>query len=212
MYLPKMFEEDRVEVLHELIRRYPFGTLVTFNHGLRANHIPFEVESAPEPFGILYAHVARANPLWRDLSRDNEALVIFQGPQTYISPSWYPTKKETGMVVPTWNYAVVHAHGHLEPIEDPVWLRAFVEKLTRTHERGREPWNISDAPAQYIDKQLKAIVGLKLTVRRLLGKWKLSQNRPAQDRESVIGALFAQGRELSRAMAEAMERVHNEID
>src|SRR5438552_15023084 len=130
-----------------------------------------------------------------------------------ISPSWYRTKKETGMVVPTWNYAVVHAHGHLEPIEDPVWLRAFVEKLTRTHERGRaEPWNISDAPAQYIDKQLKAIVGLKLTVRRLLGKWKLSQNRPAQDRESVIGALFAQGTELSRAMAEAMERVHSRLE
>ena len=212
MYLPKMFEEDRVEVLHELIRRYPFGTLVTFNHGLRANHIPFEVESAPEPFGILYAHVARANPLWRDLSRDNEALVIFQGPQTYISPSWYPTKKETGMVVPTWNYAVVHAHGQLEPIEDPVWLRAFVDKLTRTHEEGRaEPWNVSDAPAPYIEKQLSAIVGLKLTITRLVGKWKLSQNRPAADRAGVIRALFEEGTESSVALAEAMEKANNVI-
>jgi len=212
MYLPKMFEEDRVEVLHELIRRYPFGALVTFNDGLRANHIPFEVESAPEPFGILYAHVARANPLWRDLSRDNEALVIFLVPQTYISPSCYPTKKETGMVVPTWNYAVVHAHGQLEPIEDPVWLRAFVDKLTKTHEEGRaEPWNVSDAPAPYIEKQLSAIVGLKLTITRLVGKWKLSQNRPAADRAGVIRALFEEGTESSVAMAEAMEKANNVI-
>ena len=180
---------------------------------LQANHIPFEVQREPEPFGTLYAHVARANPVWRELSHNHDVLVIFQGPQAYISPSWYRTKKETGMVVPTWNYAVVHAHGHLEPIEDPVWLRAFVEKLTRTHERGRaEPWNISDAPRQYIDKQLNGIVGLKLTIRRLVGKWKLSQNRPAQDRESVIGALLAQGTESSRAMAEAMEKVHNGIE
>src|SRR5205809_189818 len=158
MYLPRMFEADRVEVLHELIRRFPFGTLVTFNHGLRANHIPFEVESAPEPFGILYAHVARANPLWRDLSRDNEALVIFQGPQSYISPSWYPTKLETGMVVPTWNYVVVHAHGELRAIEDREWLKHFVQSLTKTHEAKRkEPWQLSDAPAHFIEKQVGAI-------------------------------------------------------
>ena len=138
MYLPNVFEENRVEVLHELMRTYPLGTLVTLNDdGLQANHIPFEVQREPEPFGTLYAHVARANPVWRELSRNQDVLAIFQGLQAYISPSWYRTKKETGMVVPTWNYAVVHAHGHLEPIEDPVWLRAFVEKLTRTHERGR---------------------------------------------------------------------------
>jgi len=209
MYVPKIFQEDRVEVLHDLIRTYLFGTLVTMNEeGLQANHVPFHVESAPEPFGTLYAHVARANPVWRDFSRNNEALVIFQGPQTYISPSSYLTKKETGMVVPTWNYAVVHAHGRLNAIEDVLWLRAFLEELTKTHERGRsEPWNISDAPAEYIEKQLNAIVGLKLTITQLVGKWKLSQNRPARDRASVIQALLEQGTESSKAMAESMEKL-----
>ncbi len=208
MYVPKIFQEDRVEVLHDLIRTYPFGTLVTMNEeGLQANHVPFHVESAPEPFGTLYAHVARANPVWHDFSR-NEAVVIFQGPQTYISPSSYLTKKETGMVVPTWNYAVVHAHGRLNAIEDVLWLRAFLEELTKTHERGRsEPWNISDAPAEYIEKQLNAIVGLKLTITRLVGKWKLSQNRPARDRASVIQALLEQGTESSRVMAESMQKL-----
>ena len=209
MYVPKIFQEDRVEVLHDLIRTHPFGTLVTMNEeGLQANHVPFHVESAPEPFGTLYAHVARANPVWRDFSGNNEALVIFQGPQTYISPSSYLTKKETGMVVPTWNYAVVHAHGRLNAIEDVLWLRAFLEELTKTHERGRsEPWNISDAPAEYIEKQLNAIVGLKLTITQLVGKWKLSQNRPARDRASVIQALLEQGTESSKLMAESMEKL-----
>jgi len=208
MYVPKIFQEDRVEVLHDLIRQYPFGTLVTLNEeGLQANHVPFHVKSAPEPFGTLYAHVARANPVWRELSSNNEALVIFQGPQTYISPSSYVTKKETGMVVPTWNYAVVHARGRLNAIEDASWLRGFVEELTKTHEEGRaEPWSISDAPADYIEKQLSAIVGLQLTITQLIGKWKLSQNRPAVDRASVIQALFAQDTESSIAMAESMEK------
>jgi len=209
MYVPKTFEENRVEVLHDLIRTYPFGTMVTLNEeGLEANHIPFHLEPASEPFGTLYGHVARANPVWRDLSRNDQALVIFQGPQTYISPSSYLTKKETGMVVPTWNYAVVHAHGRLNPIEDVSWLRAFLEKLTKTHEEGRpEPWNISDAPAEYIEKQLSAIVGLKLTVTKLVGKWKLSQNRPERDRAGVIQTMLDEGTESSLAMAESMKQV-----
>jgi transcriptional regulator len=213
MYVPEAFQEKRVEVLHDLIRTYPFGTLVTLNdEGLQANHIPFHLEPTPEPLGTLYAHVARANPVWRDLSRNNEALVIFQGAHIYISPSWYLTRKETGMVVPTWNYSVVHAHGQLQPIEDPVWLRAFVEKLTKTHEQGRpEPWNVSDAPAHYIEKQLGSIVGLKLTVSRLIGKSKLSQNRPPHDRLSVIQTLSEQGTESSIAMAESMQRVNDQI-
>src|ERR1044071_3325567 len=138
MYVPEAFKETRVEVLHELIRTHPFGTLVTINSdGLQANHVPFEVESLPETPGILYAHVARANPVWRELAHNNESLAIFQGPQTYISPSWYPTKKETGMVVPTWNYMAVDAYGRLEGIEDTAWLRAFVERLTKTNEADR---------------------------------------------------------------------------
>ena len=138
MYLPKHFEETRVEVLHELIHAHPLGALVTLMPGgLDANHIPFEVDPDPAPFGTLRGHVARANPVWRDASDDVEALVIFQGPGTYISPAWYATKKETAKVVPTWNYVVVHAHGPLRVIDDREWLRAFVEKLTNRHESGR---------------------------------------------------------------------------
>src|SRR5437867_429470 len=156
MYLPKHFEETRVEVLHELIRTYPFGTLVTLTaDGLDANHIPFEVDPEPAPFGTLRGHVARANPIWRDVSPGAEALVIFQGPDTYISPSWYETKVETGKVVPTWNYVVVHAHGVPRFIDERAWLRAFVTRLTERHEAGRQtPWKVTDAPAEYIDAQL----------------------------------------------------------
>ena len=212
MYVPEAFQEERVEVLHDLIRTYPFGTLVTLNdEGLQANHIPFDLEPTPEPFGTLYAHVARANPVWRDLYRNDETLVIFQGPYAYISPSWYVTKKETGMVVPTWNYSVVHAHGRAQPIEDPVWLRNFVEKLTKTHEQGRpEPWNVADAPAHYIEKQLGSIVGLKLTISRLIGKWKLSQNRPPRDRVSVIQTLSQENTGSSIALAESMKKVNDQ--
>jgi transcriptional regulator len=208
MYLPKSFEETRVAVLHDLIRNHPLGTLVTLtNEGLEANHIPFEIDSALQPFGTLRGHVARANPVWNSFLRDTEALVIFQGPQTYISPSWYVTKQETGMVVPTWNYAIVHAHGPLKIIEDREWLRSFVDRLTRTHETGQaEPWSVSDAPAAYIDKQLDAIVGIELTIRRLIGKWKASQNRPARDRESVIERLNARGGEAATSMARLMQQ------
>jgi transcriptional regulator len=208
MYLPKSFEETRVEVLHDLIRTHPLGTLVTLQtDGLEANHIPFEIDSTPGPLGLLRGHVARANPVWQDCSRNGQALAIFQGPQTYISPSWYPTKLETGMVVPTWNYAVVHAHGELRAIEDREWLRNFVQRLTKTHEAGqKEPWEMSDAPADYIEKQLGAIVGLELTITRLVGKWKASQNRPAHDRAQVIRELIEQGSESSVAMAKLMEK------
>jgi transcriptional regulator len=211
MYVPKLFEENRIDVLHGLIRAYPLAALVTQGEdGLQANHIPFDVESAPEPFGTLYAHVARANPVWRNLVRDSESLVIFQGPQAYVSPSWYPTRKKTGMVVPTWNYAVVHAHGHLQAIEDPAWLRTFVSKLTKIHEQDQaEPWSVSEAPAQYLEQQLTAIVGLKLTITRLAGKWKLSQNRPAEDRAGVIQALFDEGTESSLAVAKAIEKANS---
>jgi len=207
MYLPKSFEETRIEVLHDMIRTHPFGTLVTLNKdGLEANHIPFEIDNSPEPFGILRGHVARANSVWNDQYRDGQALAIFQGPQTYVSPSWYTTKMETGMVVPTWNYVVVHAYGELRAIEDRDWLRKLVDSLTITHEAGRsEPWEVSDAPSHYIDKQLRAIVGLELTITRLIGKWKISQNRPKHDRSSVIRALKEQGGESSLAMARLME-------
>jgi transcriptional regulator len=204
MYLPKHFEETRVEVLHELIRAHPLGALVTLGaDGLDANHIPFEVDPDPAPLGTLRGHVARANPVWRELARGAEALAIFQGPQTYVSPSWYPSKQEGGKVVPTWNYAVVHAYGTPRAVDDAAWLRAFVEKLTDRHEAGRAtPWKVTDAPADYVDKMVTAIVGIELPVARLLGKWKVSQNRPARDREGVVAGLQQRGGDVSAAMAE----------
>jgi len=195
MYLPKHFEETRVDVLRELIREHPLGALVTLTpEGLDANHLPFELDPDPAPFGTLRGHVARANPLWREPAGDVDALVIFQGPGTYISPAWYPTKQETGRVVPTWNYAVVHAHGPLRVIDDRAWLRDFVTRLTNRHESGRsDPWHVTDAPAEYIDQMLGAIIGLEIPLTRLRGKWKMSQNRPAQDRAGVVDALTRAG-------------------
>jgi transcriptional regulator len=212
MYLPKHFEETRVPVLHELIRLHPLGSLVTLGPGgLEANHIPFEVDPAPAPFGTLRGHVARANLVWRDASPDVEALVIFRGPGTYISPSWYPTKHETARVVPTWNYVVVHAHGPLRFIDDRAWLRAFVETLTNRHEAGRrDPWKVTDAPADYIDKQLGAIVGLEMPIARLIGKWKVSQNRPASDRAGVVKGLAQEEGQSAAAMADLVRRATTE--
>ena len=203
MYLPKHFEETRVQVLHELIHAHPLGALVVLTSaGLEANHIPLEVDPDPAPFGTLRGHIARANPLWRESARDTEALVLFQGPGIYISPAWYATKQETGKVVPTWNYAVVHAHGPVRFIDDRAWLRAFVEQLTNRHEAARpEPWRITDAPADYIDKQLGAIIGLEIPITRLVGKWKVSQNRPPQDRDGAVEGLSREGGDAGAAMA-----------
>jgi transcriptional regulator len=192
MYLPKHFEETRVEILHQFIREHPLGALVTLTpNGLDANHIPFLLDGNPAPFGTLRAHIARANPLWRDHVPQVEALVIFRGPDTYISPAWYPTKRDTAKVVPTWNYAVVHAHGSLRVIDDHAWLRGLVEALTNRHEATRrEPWAVADAPAEFIEKQIGAIIGLEIPITRLYGKWKVSQNRPTQDRDGVVEGLL----------------------
>jgi transcriptional regulator len=203
MYTPKYFEETRVEALHHLIGAHPLAALVTLtSKGLDANHIPFEVDPEPAPFGTLRGHVARGNPLWRDFLRDTEVLAIFQGPETYISPSWYPTKRETGRVVPTWNYAVVHAYGVLRIIDDRTWLRRLVENLTKRFEVSREPWKITDAPSDFIEKQLSAIIGLEMTLTRLIGKWKVSQNRPPQDRDGVVQGLLQDGSQSAIAMAD----------
>ena len=210
MYVPKHFEETDVGVLHQLILARPLGALVTLtHHGLDANHIPFLVRAEPAPFGTLHGHIARANPLWRDFSRDIEALVIFQGPDTYISPSWYPSKREHGKVVPTWNYVVVHVRGYMRIIDDPVWTREHLEELVTRCEAGRPvPWKVTDAPGEYIEKMLRAVVGLEIPIQRLIGKWKVSQNRTAQDREGVIEGLGSEGTERALAMAGLVRRVH----
>jgi transcriptional regulator len=212
MYLPKHFQETRVQILHDLIRAHPLGALVVLTgRGLDANHIPFEVDPDPAPFGTLRGHIARANPLWRDGSRDVEALVIFQGAGTYISPAWYRTKSETAKVVPTWNYAVVHAHGAVQFIDDRAWLRAFVERLTDRHEAARpDSWRVTDAPAEYIEKQLGAIIGLEIPITRLIGKWKVSQNRPAPDRDGVVEGLLREGGHSAAAMAKLVRESRSE--
>jgi transcriptional regulator len=212
MYLPVHFQERRVEVLHGLIRTHPFAALIALTaEGLEANHIPFEIDSVPAPFGTLRGHVARANGIWRHGATDSDVLVIFQGPDAYVTPSWYATKSEAGKVVPTWNYAVVHAHGPLRVIEDPSWLRRLVIRLTERHESGRpDPWNVSDAPEDFVEKQLRAIVGLEIPIRRLVGKWKVSQNRVGADRRGVVQGLRRDGSPAAVAMAQLVERAKPE--
>jgi transcriptional regulator len=178
-------------VLHALMRARPLATLVVSSEsGLLANHIPVETESEPAPLGMLRGHVARANPLWQKYREGSEALAIFQGPQVYISPSYYPSKQKTGEVVPTWDYAVVHAHGTLRFVQDAVWLRALVERLTNDHEAPRAaPWQVGDAPPPYIEKMLSLIVGFEFSIASLTGKWKVSQNHPAANRQGVVQGL-----------------------
>ena len=195
MYVPRHFAETRVDVLHDLIRRHPLGTLVVAAPaGLEASHVPFEISPDPAPFGTLRCHVARANPIWQQLAADRPVLVVFQGEQGYVSPSWYVAKQENGKVVPTWNYAAVHAYGIATAVHDAAWLRRLVEDLTNRHEQGRaDPWQVSDAPADYVEKLLGAIVGVEIPVTQLIGKWKVSQNRSAADRQGVVAGLESDG-------------------
>jgi transcriptional regulator len=212
LYLPTYFEESRIDVLHTLMRARPLATLVTLcDSGLTANHIPVETLSDPPPHGMLRGHIARANPLWKEYQDGSEALAIFQGPQVYISPSFYPSKQETGEVVPTWDYAVVHAHGTLRFIQDSQWLRALVERLTDAHESSRRaPWKVGDAPAPYIEKMLSLIVGFEFSIIHLTGKWKISQNHPAANRQGVVKGLRAAADADSREIADMLSTLNDE--
>lgn len=203
MYVPSQFEEPRVEVMHELIRARPLATLVTLSSsGLNANHIPLHLSESPTPNGTLRGHVARANPLLVDLNNDIEVLAVFHGPDIYITPSWYATKKETGKVAPTWNYAVVHAYGRMRVIEDPSWLREQLEALTAHNEASfPQQWAISDAPSEFTEKLMHSIVGIEMIISKLSGKWKVSQNQPQQNRASVIDGLRTSGLRDSLEMA-----------
>jgi len=193
MYLPAHFAESRPEVLATLVRSHPFGLLATQSGdgGVDANSIPFVLDpGSPGTLGVLRGHVGRANPLWQTARGDVDSLVVFQGPQGYVSPAWYPSKAEHGKVVPTWNYVMVQARGKLRAIDDADWLRGFVTRLTERHEGGRAaPWAVSDAPADYVATMLRAIVGIEITLTSLTGKWKVSQNRPAADRAGVVAGL-----------------------
>jgi len=203
MYSPAQFDETRPEILRGLIHAHPLATLVTLSpDGLCANHIPLHFQDDGSPLGCLVGHVARANPLWQNADQATEVLAVFQGPDAYITPSWYATKQETGKVVPTWNYAVVHAHGKLQVHDDPDWVRRQLEAMTAQHEAPRaKPWALDDAPREFTDRILQAIVGIEIPTRRLQGKWKVSQNQPAQNRASVIAGLQSSHDSTRHAMA-----------
>jgi transcriptional regulator len=204
MYNPQHFREERIPVIHEWMRAHSLAALVTMGPGgLLASHVPTLLHPQPEPFGTLRCHLARANPQWREFSAEVQALAIFGGPQHYISPLWYQTTAETGKVVPTWNYVIVHAYGPLKVVEDADWLRDAVTTLTDTHEAGfPEPWRVADAPADYIAGQLKGIVGIEMPIARLEGKWKVSQNRLAKDRQGVVSGL----EEMAELVKSALQR------
>ncbi|HVL34503.1 MAG TPA: FMN-binding negative transcriptional regulator [Burkholderiales bacterium] len=206
MYLPSHFEEPREEELLRTIAAYPLGALVVNGpRGLDANHVPFLIDEA-EGAGRrrLLAHVARANPLWQEAKDGDEALVIFRAEDAYVSPNWYPSKHEHHRQVPTWNYRVVHVHGRLHVRDDERFVRGVVARLTRTHEArtgADRPWKMTDSAPDYIDEMLSAIVGLEIEVTRMVGKWKLSQNKEARDRVQAAEELGKRG---AQAIAQAM--------
>ncbi|MEM5384299.1 FMN-binding negative transcriptional regulator [Paraburkholderia phymatum] len=214
MYIPAHFEENRLEVLHRLIADYPLGSLVTVGpNGLDANHVPFEFDAGKGPHGTLRAHVARANPVWQEVAERPDALVIFQGPSAYISPTWYPSKHETHRQVPTYNYMVVHAHGPITVRDDEAFVRGLVARLTRKMEAGEPvPWKMGDAPSDYISQMLGAIVGIEIELTKLTGKWKLSQNKASADRRGAADALNERNSDEQRAVADAMLAAPPDLD
>jgi transcriptional regulator len=188
------------------MRNHPLAAIVTCGPGgLIANHVPLLLDPEPAPYGKLRGHLSRANEQWREMGQVGEVLAIFNGPQGYISPSWYPAKQETGRVVPTWNYVAVHAYGTVRLFEDAGELRAFLESLTNQHEQKfPAPWRVSDAPPAYVDGQLRAIAGFEITITRLQGKWKMSQNRSAADRAGVVAGLSERGEDSLAELADTI--------
>lgn len=211
MYTPKQHEETDLAVLHALIAAHPLGAWVTTANGeLFANHIPFLLDRTRGKFGTLVGHVARGNDVWKLFAEEINSVVIFQGSESYITPSWYPSKHQGGKAVPTWNYAVVHAHGRARTIEDRTWLLDHITALTDLHEADQAlPWKVSDAPADYIERMLGAIVGIEIPIDQLAGKWKVSQNRPLPDKLGVIGGLLQRDDARSKEMAALVSRHGN---
>ena len=193
MYQPPHFVETRLDVLHALIRAHPLGLLISVGpDGPMADPLPFLIDTAVEPHGRLRAHVAKANPQWRLIAENPQTpvLVVFQGADSYVTPSWYEAKRETGKVVPTWNYAIVQVRGRARIVDDREWLAGQIAELTATHEAHRaEPWQVTDAPAPFIEAQIKGIIGLEIAITEISGKWKVSQNRPVADRIGVAAGL-----------------------
>ncbi len=207
MYLPKQHSETDLAVLHALIRSHPLATWASHSEGeIIVNHLPLLLDASRGRFGTLMGHVARANPVWQCASRTIPSALIFHGANSYISPSWYPSKQAHGAAVPTWNYAVVHAHGLPLIIQDQAWLLDHVTRLTNQHEAGQAlPWKVSDAPVEYIEQMIKQIVGIEIPISRILGKWKINQNRSTADRLGVVAALRGSGDPPSAEMAALVE-------
>ena len=205
MYLPRHFAQGDPGALQALMREHPLAVLVTTGpDGLTADHLPLEYDAQAR---ALRGHVARANPLWQHAA-GQPVLAVFRGPQAYVSPSWYASKAEHHRVVPTWNYAVVHAHGTLRSVDEAPWLHALVSQLTARHESARPtPWAVEDAPADYVQQMLRAIVGIEIAVDRLLGKWKLGQNRSSADRQGVVDGLEAEPAPSTSTLAHWMKNV-----
>ncbi len=208
MYRPKHFEEQRPQALLDLIEHYPLATIVYSRDGmLAANHAPLLFFDGDDGSNVLRGHVARANPLWQEVADGRPALAVFNGPDAYVSPNFYPTKQDTGEVVPTWNFAVVHVHGRLRAIDDVEWVRAFVVGLTdRNEAKHARPWAVTDAPDSYIDMMLRAIVGIELAIERIEGKFKLSQNRSEADQAGVISGLGRSAAHRDVEVADLMKR------
>ena len=206
MYRPNAYREDRIDVMQSFIAAHPFAAIATPSHdGVLVDHAPLVLLPDEGPNGTLIGHLARANPHWKQLGAASTSVAIFQGSNAYVTPSWYPNKHETGKDVPTWNYVAVHAHGTIETFDDPDALLDMLERLTSRHEAGRtDPWHVADAPPDYIRQQLRGIVGLRMRIERLEGKWKLSQNREARDRAGAKAGLAASPAHGDREVAALM--------
>lgn len=192
MYLPPHFSETRTPILYSVMQANSLATLITHSaKGIEADHLPLV---ALERDNLLQGHVARANPVWERVEEGAEVLAIYRGPDAYVSPKWYPSKGEHGKVVPTWNYLVVHARGNIRWTQDPDWLRRHLDAATAEHEGSDKPWRVSDAPADFVERMISGIVGLEISISDLQGKWKLSQNRSARDRQGVMEGLSDQSR------------------
>ena len=209
MYIPPHFNEDRIDVLHDAIRQGGLATLVTMTaEGMIASHLPLLLDTDPAPYGTLIGHLARANPQTKTTDAAVQAMVVFHGPEGYIGPSLYATKKETGKVVPTWNYVAIHAYGTIEFFDDPARLLNVVTRLTDQYETPRAlPWAVTDAPADFVQGMLRGIVGLAIPIARLEGKYKMSQNRPKTEHAGIVSGLEAEGRpdlaaQVARSLAD----------
>lgn len=207
MYVPKLFQEDDTDVLHATMKEIGAAAIVGHDaNGLTATHAPIELRSEPAPYGTVRFHLARANPHAEAIKAGGELLLIFQGPQGYVTPNWYPSKHVTGKVVPTWNYVAIHAYGTATAFEDADWLKAHLSALTDRFEAGYHlPWKLDDAPEAFIDGMCRAVIGFEMTLNRIEGKWKMSQNKSPTDRNGVINGLRAKGDSHGQIMADLVE-------